>query len=78
MTNLENILTKILEKLDKIISLQEKSLNPNFHLETLDKIDSISSEYDFPTPWNDNQITCENDILYKKPEKPTWYNIKDN
>jgi hypothetical protein len=36
-------------------------------------------EVPLPTPWNgDNKPSCESDILYKEPEKPNWYSIKDN
>jgi hypothetical protein len=42
--------------------------------------DCVSKEeVPLPTPWNgDNTPSCKSDILYKEPEKPNWYSIKDN
>jgi hypothetical protein len=39
----------------------------------------LENEKSFPTPWNDAPFpTCKGDILYKKPENPNWYNIKES
>jgi len=36
-------------------------------------------EVPLPTPWNgDNTPSCKSDILYKEPETPNWYNIKED
>jgi hypothetical protein len=42
--------------------------------------DCVSKEeVPLSTPWNsDNKPSCNSDILYKKPENPNWYNIKEN
>jgi hypothetical protein len=42
--------------------------------------DCVSKEeIPLPTPWNsDNTPSCKSDILYKEPETPNWYNIKED
>jgi len=65
MNNLENTLNNILLKLDKIISLLEKSqVETNFsHFDTLEKLDLISKT-SLPNTWNTGYVpSCDNDIL---------------
>ena len=56
--------------------------NPNgpFGLGIGNPIPCVSKdEIPLPTPWNSDYIpSCESDILYKEPEKPNWYNIKED
>jgi len=84
MNKLENVLDNIVSKLDKIINLLEKTkvenkITHNSYYDTSNMPRSISEEIPLPTPWNsDNKPSCESDILYKEPEKPNWYSIKDN
>jgi hypothetical protein len=84
MTKLENTLDNILLKLDKIINLLEKTqvenkIHSNSHSNALDMLKAIGEEIPLPSPWvNPNTPSCKNDILYKEPENPNWYNIKDN
>jgi hypothetical protein len=91
MTKLENTLDNILIKLDKIIILLEKSQlesknSLNFQTNALEMLNAIGEEIPLPSPWNNPSTpTCNNtklrsiesDILYKSPEKPNWYDIKD-
>jgi hypothetical protein len=67
MTPVEELLTTIIMKLDKIIENQEKTATPlnitnsKLLLEQLDtpfsKTEAIGKEYVLPTPWN-NQPVC--------------------